>query len=151
MVKAMQNDYAVRVEHATVRFNLAKEKVDNLKEYCIRLAKRQLMYQEFLAVQDVSLTVKPGEAWGLIGANGSGKSTLLNLLAGRISPDGGEIEVGETVRVGYFCQETPPIDPDVRVIDYVKEIGNRIETAEGMVTASQLLEQFLFPTEVSGP
>lgn len=54
----------IRVEHATVRFNLAKEKVDNLKEYCIRLAKRQLMYQEFLAVQDVSLTVKPGRPGG---------------------------------------------------------------------------------------
>lgn len=93
MVKAMQNDYAVRVEHATVRFNLAKEKVDNLKEYCIRLAKRQLMYQEFLAVQDVSLTVKPGEAWGLIGANGSGKSTLLKLICGILKPYRGSVSV----------------------------------------------------------
>ena len=99
-------------------------------------------------LRDLDLMLLRDDRIGVVGANGSGKSTLLNLLAGRISPDGGEIEVGETVRVGYFCQETPPIDPDVRVIDYVKEIGNRIETAEGMVTASQLLEQFLFPTEV---
>ena len=84
---------------------------------------------------------------GIVGANGSGKSTLLNLIAGDLIPDGGEIEAGETVRVGYFRQEVPDMDGDTRVIDYVKAIGNRIETPEGMLTASQLLEQFLFPAE----
>lgn len=81
--------------------------------------------------------------WG----HGSGKSTLLNLLAGELAPDAGAVETGETVRIGYFRQEVPDMDGDTRVIDYVKEIGNRIETGEGMLTASQLLEQFLFPAE----
>lgn len=85
---------------------------------------------------------------GIVGSNGSGKSTLLNLIAGALTPDSGTVEVGETVRFGYFRQEVPDMDGDRRVIDYVKGIGNNIETAEGMLTASQLLEQFLFPAEV---
>ena len=85
---------------------------------------------------------------GIVGVNGSGKSTLLNLIAGRLSPDQGEVIVGETVKIGYFSQENPPMDGETRVIDYVKEIGERIETVDGVITASQLLEQFLFPADV---
>lgn len=81
---------------------------------------------------------------GIVGVNGSGKSTLLNLVAGELHPDEGEIEAGETVRIGYFCQETPDMDPTLRVIDYMKEVGNYIQTAGGTLSASQLLEQFLF-------
>lgn len=84
---------------------------------------------------------------GIVGTNGSGKSTLLNLIAGKLIPDHGAVTVGETVRIGYFCQENPPMDNDMRVIDYVKEIGNYIETSEGTLTATQLLDQFLFPGE----
>lgn len=85
---------------------------------------------------------------GIVGVNGSGKSTLLNLIAGRLTPDAGTVTVGETVRIGYFCQENPPMDPEMRVIEYVKEIGNRIETPEGALTAKQLLDKFLFPDEI---
>lgn len=85
---------------------------------------------------------------GIVGRNGSGKSTLLNLIAGRLAPDSGAVTVGETVRVGYFCQENPPMDPGTRVIDYVKEIGNNIETPEGTLTATQLLDKFLFPGDI---
>lgn len=60
----MSEEYIVDVDHVTIRFNLASEKVDNLKEYVIRLLKHQLMFQEFLAVKDVSLKIRPGEAWG---------------------------------------------------------------------------------------
>ena len=98
-------------------------------------------------IRDFTCMLLRDDRIGIVGANGSGKSTLLNLIAGDLTPDGGEIEVGETVRIGYFRQEVPDMDGDTRVIDYVKEIGSRIETPEGMLTASQLLEQFLFPAE----
>ena len=99
-------------------------------------------------IRDFDCMLLRDDRIGIVGANGSGKSTLLSLLAGKLTPDAGEIEVGETVRIGYFCQEVPDMDGDTRVIDYVKEIGNNIETAEGMLTATQLLEQFLFPGEM---
>ena len=98
-------------------------------------------------VRDFDCMLLRDDRIGIVGANGSGKSTLLNLLAGELAPDAGAVETGETVRIGYFRQEVPDMDGDTRVIDYVKEIGNRIETGEGMLTASQLLEQFLFPAE----
>lgn len=89
----MDDNYVIDVEHLTVRFNLAAEKVDNLKEYAIKLAKRELMFQEFLALDDVSLKVRKGESWGLIGTNGSGKSTLLKTISGILTPYKGTVSV----------------------------------------------------------
>ena len=89
----MKDEYVVKVDHVTIRFNLATEKTDNLKEYVIRLFKRQLMFQEFLAVKDVSLNIRKGEAWALIGANGSGKSTLLKAISGIIKPYKGSVSI----------------------------------------------------------
>lgn len=85
---------------------------------------------------------------GIVGANGSGKTTLLNLIAGRTQPDSGQVDVGETVKIGYFTQETPGMDENTRVIDYVREIGNAIKTPEGTLTAADLLERFLFTGEM---
>ena len=99
-------------------------------------------------IRDFDCMLLRDDRIGIVGSNGSGKSTLLSLMAGDLTPDAGTVEVGETVRFGYFRQEVPNMDGDIRVIDYVKDIGNNIETAEGMLTASQLLEQFLFPAEV---
>ena len=88
-----KGNYAVEVDHVTVRFNMASEKVDNLKEYVIKLIKKQLAFKEFLALQDVSFKVKKGEAWGLIGVNGSGKSTMLKAISGILKPYKGKIRV----------------------------------------------------------
>lgn len=85
------NDYVIDVDRVSIRFNLASEKVDNLKEYAIKLMKHELMFQEFLALQDVSLKVKKGESWGLIGTNGSGKSTLLKTISGILQPYKGTV------------------------------------------------------------
>lgn len=93
----MSEKYMIDVDHVTIRFNLASEKVDNLKEYFIKLVKKELMFQEFLAVKDVSLKVKKGEAWALIGVNGSGKSTLLKAISGIMKPYKGTIQVNGSV------------------------------------------------------
>ena len=87
----------IDVDHVTIRFNLANQKVDNLKEYFIKLLKRELMFQEFLAVKDVSFQVRAGEAWGLIGTNGSGKSTMLKAISGILKPYKGSITVNGSV------------------------------------------------------
>lgn len=87
----------VDVDHVTIRFNLSSQKVDNLKEYLIKLMKHELMFQEFLAVKDVSFQVCKGEAWGLIGANGSGKSTMLKAISGIIKPYQGTVTVSGSI------------------------------------------------------
>ena len=86
-------DNIIEINDLTIRFNLASEKIDNLKEYFVKLIKRQLMFQEFLAIQDFSLNIKKGEAWALIGVNGSGKSTLLKAISGIMKPYKGSIKV----------------------------------------------------------
>ena len=86
-------DYAIEIDHVTIRFNMASEKVDNLKEYIIKLIKKELIFQEFLAVKDVSFKIKRGEAWELIGMYGSGKSTILKAISGILKPYKGSITV----------------------------------------------------------
>ena len=87
----------IDVDHVTVRFNLANQKVDNLKEYFVKMMKKELMFQEFLALKDVSFQVKEGEAWGLIGSNGSGKSTMLKAISGILKPYKGSVTVNGSV------------------------------------------------------
>ena len=87
----------IDVDNVTIRFNLANQKVDNLKEYFVKLLKKELNYQEFLAVKDVSFKVHKGEAWGLIGTNGSGKSTLLKTISGILTPYKGKVTVNGDV------------------------------------------------------
>ena len=83
----------IDVDHVSIRFNLASEKINNLKEYAIKMVKHELMFQEFLALRDINLHVKKGESWGLIGVNGSGKSTLLKVITGILKPYEGSLKV----------------------------------------------------------
>ena len=85
---------------------------------------------------------------GIIGPNGCGKSTFMKMLAGLVKPDSGTIEIGETIRMGYFAQEEQHMDENQRVIDYVKDIGEYITTREGRISASQMLERFLFTPDM---
>ena len=84
-------------EDLYIRFNLATERVDNLKEYVIKIAKKQLLFQEFMALKGVSFEVHEGESWGIIGTNGSGKSTLLKAISGILSPYKGSVSINGSI------------------------------------------------------
>jgi ATP-binding cassette subfamily F protein uup len=102
-------------------------------------------YDDKVLLRDFSHLVVPGERLGIIGPNGSGKTTLLNMMAKRVAPDSGEVEIGETVRIGYYTQGEEELDGSMRIIDYIKEVAEVIHTKDGdMITAEQMLERFSF-------
>lgn len=96
-IRVMPSDIAIKIQNVSMRFNLSKDRVDSLKEYLIKMAKHQLFYDEFWALTDVSIEIRKGEVFGLIGLNGAGKSTLLKLVAGVLKPTKGTIEVKGTI------------------------------------------------------
>lgn len=100
-------------------------------------------------IKDFDYTVLRDDRIGIIGANGMGKSTLLNLIDGRLTPDSGNIEIGETVVVGYYSQENLEMDESLQVIEYIKEVAEYITAGDNYkITASQMLERFLFSKEM---
>lgn len=100
-----------------------------------------------LLIKDFDINIQRDARIGIVGRNGCGKSTFLKLMVGKIKPDSGEIVIGDTVKIGYFSQESDDMPLDIRAIDYVKQSSNRIETVDGVLTASQLMEKFLFTGE----
>ena len=104
-------------------------------------------FGERCVIRNFSYILLRDDRLGIVGRNGSGKSTLLNLMAERLRPDEGTVTQGETVKIGYFSQHAEELDGRQTAIEYVREQGDRIETADGMLTASKLMEKFLF----SGP
>ena len=99
-------------------------------------------------LDDFSYIVLRNQRLGIIGPNGCGKSTILKMIAGVLKPDAGEIEIGETIKIGYFAQEEQHMDDSQRVIDYVKDIAEYVTTKDGQISASQLLERFLFTPDM---
>ncbi|WP_087975179.1 ABC-F family ATP-binding cassette domain-containing protein [Oceanobacillus rekensis] len=111
----------------------------------IELTNVNKSYDENVLLDDFSHLVVPDERLGIIGANGSGKTTLLNIMAKRMEPDDGVLEIGETVKIGYYTQGDEELDSNMRIIDYIKEVAEVIHTKDGQViTAEQMLERFLF-------
>ncbi|MBQ6716017.1 MAG: ABC-F family ATP-binding cassette domain-containing protein [Clostridia bacterium] len=99
-------------------------------------------------IRDFSYTVLRDDRVGIIGKNGAGKSTLLNMIAGALSPDTGSVDFGGTVKIGYFTQEGKELDPNQRPYDYIHEIASSIQTKEGRITATQMMEKFLFSSDL---
>ncbi len=103
-------------------------------------------YGDRRIIKDFSYQFKRSDRIGVIGPNGAGKTTLLEIIAQRIKPDAGEVEIGQTVVAGYYDQEAGEFDESQRLIDYIKEVAESIQTVEGdWITASQMLDRFLFP------
>lgn len=132
-----------------------KEQNVELENQTVRMGKKTLelshiskSYGEKKLIEDFSYIFLKNQRVGFIGPNGCGKSTLMKIIAGLLGADSGTVEMGETVKIGYFAQEEQEMDPSQRVIDYVKDIGEYFKTGEGRISASQMLERFLFTPDM---
>lgn len=108
-------------------------------------------FEEKNIISNYSFLLQQGDRIGIIGPNGAGKSTLIKMVAGKLEPDHGEIITGPTVKIAHFSQHLPPMNENLRMIEYIRETSNDIEAADGTrYSAAQMLEQFLFPLNVHG-
>ena len=107
-------------------------------------------FGDHVVLRDFTYHIARDDRVGIVGRNGAGKSTLLNLIAGKLAPDSGTVDWGETVRLGYFSQEGRELDPRQRVYDFIHEIAGEVKTREGNFSATQMMERFLFPTQLQG-
>lgn len=146
------------------RFNELKKEVNNIKteqqleisSVGSRLGKTiiecehiGLDYSGKTYINDFNYVLLRNDRIGIVGPNGSGKSSLMDIIAGRLAPTRGTVKVGQTVKIGYFAQHSEFKDADCRVLEYIKNVSDYIETADGTrITAAQMLERFLFPPEL---
>ena len=144
-----------RIEALQNESGPAQEETLAMESLKTRLGKKTLearhiakAYGDRKLIEDFSYIVLPRDRIGIVGKNGSGKSTLVKLLCDLVPPDSGEVIRGETVKIGYFSQESEELDPKQRVIDVIRDIAEDIHTKQGVITASQMLERFLFPGEL---
>lgn len=133
------------------KLNLNSDKLE-LQTLSSRLGKKIIelrniskSYEDKKLISDFEYTVLRNDRIGIVGPNGYGKSTLLKMIMGTVLPDEGTIEIGDTVKIGYFSQENEEMDLSLRVIEYIQSVAYQITTAEGTLSASQMLERFLFP------
>ena len=146
------------------RFNALKEEVNNIKKEAqleissvgtrlgktvIELEHIGLDYGNKTYINDFNYVLLRNDRIGIVGPNGSGKSSLMDIIASRLAPTRGTLKVGQTVKIGYFAQHSEFKDADCRVLEYIKNVSDYIETADGTrITAAQMLERFLFPPEL---
>lgn len=133
-------EYDRNVELESIASRLGRTTVE-VKELC-------KSYGEKVLIKDFSYIFLKNDRVGIIGPNGSGKSTLMKMIVGLVQPDAGSVEIGQTVRMGYFSQENEVMDEDSKVIDYIKEVAEFIKTKDGSISAGQMLERFLFSPDM---
>lgn len=132
-------------EDASVEMTVS---VSRMGKKLIQLTDVSKSFGDKCVIRDFSYGVKRDDRMGIVGKNGAGKSTLLNIIAGQLIPDTGSVEVGSTMRIGYFMQENKALPPKTRVYDFISEIASEVKTTEGVLSASQLLEKFLFDSNL---
>ena len=138
------------VKNVKTEANLEMSSVSSrLGKTIIELEHISMKYEGIDYLKDFSYILLRNDRVGIIGPNGAGKSTLMDIIAGRCAPTGGSMTVGQTVKIGYFAQHSKFSDSNMRVLEYIKEANNYIETADGQrISAAQMLERFLFPPEL---
>ena len=139
-IKAMQEIKDIQEEKKVVLDSVASR----MGNKTIELENISKSYGDRKLISDYSYIFLKNDRIGIIGPNGCGKTTLLKIINGIVRPDSGTIEIGQTIRMGYFSQENEYMDASMKVIDYVKEVGEYVTTSDGKITASQMLERFLF-------
>ena len=139
-IKAMQEIQDIQEEKRVSMSSVASR----MGNKTIELSDISKSYGERILIKDYNYIFLKNDRIGIIGPNGCGKTTLLKIINGIVRSDTGTVEMGQTIRVGYFSQENEYMDDSEKVIDYVKEVGEYITTPEGKITASQMLENFLF-------
>lgn len=136
--KAPVQDAAVEMESVETRMGKKTIEFHNVSK----------SYGGQCLIDNFEYIVLRNQRLGIIGPNGCGKSTLIKMTAGLVEPDAGHIEIGETIKMGYLAQEETEMPENQRVIDYIKDIGEYVQTKEGRITASQMLERFLFTPDM---
>lgn len=139
-IKAMQEIRDIQEEKRVSMDSVASR----MGNKTIELAGISKSYDGRKVIEDYNYIFLKNDRIGIIGPNGCGKSTLLRIINGIVKPDAGSLDIGQTIRMGYFSQENEYMDDSMRVIDYVKEVGEYNTTSDGKITASQMLENFLF-------
>lgn len=142
--EALRDQEAPKVD-AEVELNSVSSRLGKKTVELLEISKS---YGEKLLILDFTYIFLKNDRVGIIGPNGSGKSTLLKMITGWTEPDKGEIQFGTTVKLGYFSQENEAMDESLKVIDYIRNVAEFVQTKDGSVSASQMLERFLFPGSI---
>lgn len=143
----LKQDLANKVEETNLEINFETSRIG---KKVIHFEHVDFSYPGKTILTDFNLLVQNADRIGIVGDNGKGKSTLLNLIAGDLIPDAGKIDIGETIRIGYFSQQIKGLDESKRVINFLQEVAEEAQTTSGMVSIAELLEQFLFPRTTHG-
>ncbi|HEL2555783.1 TPA: ABC-F family ATP-binding cassette domain-containing protein [Streptococcus suis] len=143
----LKGDLANKIDDSELEINFETSRIG---KKVINFENVSFSYPDKPILQDFNLLIQNKDRIGIVGDNGKGKSTLLNLIAGDLQADSGKVDIGETIRIGYFSQTIKGLDESKRVINFLQEVAEEAKTTSGMVSIAELLEQFLFPRNTHG-